>query len=119
VSEAGEVTVLKAEPRYTLEELTRLARGPLEAAGAERAVVFGAFARGRADGYSDLDLVVVLETERPFLERWKLLRDLLDSLPLPVDLLVYTPDEFRDGLAGATGVFAAIEREGVTIYARA
>jgi len=114
----GEVEVFRAEAGHTLDELARLARGPLEAAGAERAVAFGSYARGSADGYSDLDLVVVLDTDRPFLERWKLLRDLLDALPVPVDLLVYTPEEYRRGVAERRGVFSAIAEEGVTIHAR-
>lgn len=64
-----DVTILKAAPRYRLEELARLAEGPLRAAGEERAVVFGSWARGTADGYSDLDLAVVLSTDRSLPER--------------------------------------------------
>lgn len=113
-----DVTILKAAPRYRLEELARLAEGPLRAAGAERAVVFGSWARGTADGYSDLDLAVVLSTDRPLPERGNLLRDLFDALPVGLDLLVYTPKEFERGLRARTGVFDAIAREGVMIYAR-
>jgi predicted nucleotidyltransferase len=116
---AEEVIVLKAPARCSLQELARIAAGPLEAAGAERAVVFGSFARGGADAWSDLDLAVVLDTDLPQLERRCLLRELVDALPVPVDLLVYTPEEFARGLEERYGVFDAIAREGVTIYARA
>jgi predicted nucleotidyltransferase len=115
---SDDVMVLSRKDRSTLEQLASLAAPHLAAAGAERAVVFGAYARGTADGYSDLDLAVVLETDRPFLERWRLLRSLLDALPLAVDLLVYTPEEFARGLARGVGIFDAIAREGVTIHAR-
>lgn len=118
MAEARDVVVLKADCRWSLEDLTRLAEAPLAAAGAERAVVFGACARGTADGYSDLDLAVVLTTDRPFTERGALLGGLLDALPVPVDLLVYTPEEFACGLARGVGIFDAIAREGVTIHAR-
>ncbi len=114
----GEVTVLRAERSHSLAELTQIAEPHLIAAGVERAVVFGAYARGTADGYSDLDLAVVLRTDRPFLERWSLLSHLLDALPLPVDLLIYTPEEFARGLARRVGIFDAIAREGITIHAR-
>ncbi len=113
-----DVHILEAERRYTLEELARRAVAPLRAAGAERAVVFGSWARGTADGFSDLDLAVVLETDLPRPERARAFAALLDALPVGVDLLVYTPEEFAHGLRDRYGVFDAIAREGVTIYAR-
>jgi predicted nucleotidyltransferase len=112
------VHVVRKEAEYTLGELARLAAGPLAAAGAERAVAFGSWARATADGYSDLDLAVVLPTTLPRPERGRLLAGLVERLPIAVDLLAYTPDEFERGLAARTGVFDAIAREGVTIYAR-
>ncbi len=112
------VTVLRAPARHTLAELARIGTEPLRRAGAERAVAFGSYARGTADGYSDLDLVVVLSTDRPSSERWPLLRELLDALPVSVDLLVYTPEEFALGMEQRIGIFDAIAREGVVLYAR-
>ncbi len=115
---ADEVHVIKAARRYSLDELAQLAAAALRATGAERAVAFGSWARGTADGFSDLDLAVVVETDLPRLERPRLLAGLLDALPLGVDLLVYTPEEFAQGLRERYGVFDAIAREGITIYAR-
>lgn len=115
---SSDVAVLKAPAAHTIEQLAELARGPLEEAGAERAVAFGSHARRKADAWSDLDLVVVLPTSLLFSERWTLLLELLQALPLTVDLLVYTPEEFERGLAERMGVFDAIAREGVEIYAR-
>lgn len=108
-----------APARIDLAEIARLAAGPLAAAGAERAVAFGSFARGTADGYSDLDLVVVLATDLPLPERGRLLGDLLDALPVPVDLLVYTPEEFTRGMVRGMDLFHTLSEEGVTLYERA
>jgi predicted nucleotidyltransferase len=113
-----DVTVLRAPARFTLDELAARLRGPLEAAGAERAIVFGSWARGEADGYSDLDLVVVLDTELPRFERATPLRAVLDAAEIPVDLLVFTPEEFERGMNRRLDVFDAIAREGVTIHER-
>jgi len=118
VDETHGVIIVKASCRWSLEDLVRRARPLLVAAGAERAVVFGSYARGTADGYSDLDLAVVIETDRPFVERGALLGGLFDALSVPVDLLVYTPEEFARGLSARVGVFDAIAREGVTIHVR-
>jgi predicted nucleotidyltransferase len=115
---SDEVTVLRAPARFTLDELAERMRGPLDVAGAERAIVFGSWARGEADGYSDLDLVVVLQTELPRFERGRLLAGVLDAIPIPVDLLIYTPEEFERGMREQLDVFDAIAREGVTIHER-
>jgi predicted nucleotidyltransferase len=85
----------------TLEELARRAEGPLAAAGAERAIVFGSWARGAAVGFSDLDLAVVLDPALPRLERGALLGDLVAALPVRLDLLVFAPDESERGMRDA------------------
>jgi predicted nucleotidyltransferase len=113
-----DVVVVRAPARATLIELARLASPVLRAAGAERAVAFGSFARGTADGFSDLDLAVVLPTDLPQTERGSLLKELFEIMPVGLDLLVYTPDEFARGRERGLGVFEAIEREGVTVYER-
>ena len=110
------VEIFWKEAPATLEELTERLRKPLERAGAERAVAFGSYARGEADGYSDLDLVVVLETGLPFLERGRLLPEIPETIPVGVDLLIYTPEEFRRGLERGRGIFAEILDHGVTLF---
>ncbi len=60
----------------------------------ERVVLIGSAARGSRDLFTDLDLVVVMETDEPFHRRAAgLLADL--ALGVDVDLLVYTPEEFE------------------------
>jgi len=96
-----EVTIVRGPARYTLAELADRARAPLEATGAQQAVVFGSWARGAADAFSDLDLAVVIETSLQRLERGGLLRALVEAMPVGVDLLVYTPAEFERGLGSS------------------
>ena len=112
----GSVTIVREPAKWTLAELARLAARPLEAAGAKRAVAFGSYARGVADGWSDLDLAVVVDTDLARHERGELLEALHDALPVALDLLVYTPTEFTRGMAAGLDVFAAIAAEGRTIY---
>jgi len=58
-----------------------------------RIILFGSHAQGSADEESDIDLIVVYDTEKRFLDR---LRELYMAwnLPKAVDILAYTPDEF-------------------------
>lgn len=54
----------------------------------------GSYARGNWGVGSDLDVVLVVQSsEKPFIERSAAFDT--NSLPVPVDLLVYTKDEFE------------------------
>ena len=112
----SEVTVISAPAPCTFDEIRQRAGPVLRKAGVKRAIVFGSWARGEADGFSDLDLAVVLDTSLPRPERaLALTRELEDALPVTVDLLVYTPDEFAACEADGFGVFDLMRREGVDI----
>ncbi|HHT9125614.1 MAG TPA: nucleotidyltransferase domain-containing protein [Candidatus Brocadiia bacterium] len=57
----------------------------------EKIIIFGSQARADADEYSDLDLIIIKKTNKRFLER--LLE--VPLFPIPVDVFVYTPEEFE------------------------
>ncbi|MGH7551248.1 MAG: nucleotidyltransferase domain-containing protein [Gemmatimonadota bacterium] len=118
VDEHDEVAILRRDASLELRDVAQLLAGPLEEGEAIRAVVFGSYATGTADGYSDLDLVVVLDTDRPFLERGALLPRIFEAVPAGIDLLIYTPREFARGMQERMGIFDSIAREGITIYER-
>jgi predicted nucleotidyltransferase len=82
--------------------------------GARRAVLFGSYAAGTADAWSDVDLVIVCPTELGFLERRSLFRDVMESFP-GCDLLVYTPAEVEE-LRDRPGVVGEALRTGIPIY---
>ena len=81
-----------------------------------QAIVFGSLARGEASRHSDLDLIVVQETDKRFLDRYDdLLREIVQAVPgRDVDLLIYTPQE----LAKMTDrpFIATALKEGKVIY---
>ena len=58
-----------------------------------RVSLFGSYAKGRRDLFTDLDLLVIMETEAGVVDR---LRDLYTLLALPVDydVFCYTPTEW-------------------------
>ena len=59
----------------------------------ERVLLFGSLVSGETNDWSDIDLVIVKETDRRFLERTKEVMRLLRPR-VGVDILVYTPAEF-------------------------
>lgn len=62
---------------------------------AEKIILFGSYAYGKPTTDSDIDLMVVMETnERPH-KRSVALRKTLKDLDIPKDIIVKTPDEFN------------------------
>ena len=87
-SRAAYASLLKESVRQIVERLASVDQ-------VERVGLFGSYARGRADLFTDLDVLVVMRTEEPFVERVKMLYGLL-ALPVDLDLVCYTPQEFED-----------------------
>lgn len=78
-----------------LDEALRAIVARLGAVPAVRRIsVIGSYAQGRFDLFTDLDLVVVMETEEGPVERLRTLYGLI-AAPVDVDILCYTPKEFQ------------------------
>lgn len=58
-------------------------------------ILFGSFSAGQTHQWSDLDLVVIKDTEKRFPERIGELLSLTEP-QVPTDFLVYTPKEFEE-----------------------
>jgi len=60
----------------------------------EKILLFGSLASGRVSRWSDIDLIIVKDTKKPFLDRSKEVLLLLKP-KVGMDIFVYTPEEFR------------------------
>ena len=88
----------KSRPKTSVLDFDRgtllgLIRDNLADKNTRAAFVFGSFARDQSHLWSDIDLIIVKDSPLPFVERPREFFDLLD-LGIPMDILVYTPDEF-------------------------
>src|SRR5712691_1118081 len=82
---------------------------------ARKAILFGSAARGDADEWSDLDLVIGTDTSRPFLERYLDFVAIYDIWPR-LDLLIYTPAEFEQMQAEGRPFIEHVLAEGVPVH---
>lgn len=85
----GAGTPSREVDRWVRTTLPRL----LRAHRVEAAYLFGSWARDEADELSDIDVIVVAESTRPFVERFRDYPDVIRA-PTGIDLLIYTPEEF-------------------------
>lgn len=103
----------------TLSEIREALIPALEASDAQRAIVFGSYARGEADEYSDLDLIIVAKTDKRFLQRHKDYRPVFrswDSWGKSLDLLIYTPEELDNMQDRNNPFICSALQEGVVVY---
>jgi predicted nucleotidyltransferase len=83
--------------------------------GAERIVLIGSMAQDARNPYGDIDLVVVMQSEERFLDRLKTVYGRIQP-SVAMDILVYTPDEFREMSQTSPFLFHAL-KGGKVLYA--
>ena len=84
----------------------------------ERVVLFGSHARGDAAPRSDVDILVVADSNRPRYERAVPIYRAIADVPVEVDVMVYTPAEVRDWSRVDQAFVTTALREGRIIYER-
>ncbi len=83
-----------------------------------RVVLFGSRARGGANEWSDVDLLVVMRNVADKRKAAVEIRRLLVDMPVSKDIIVATPDEIaRRGHVVGTVLHAAL-RDGTVLYER-
>ncbi len=95
-----------------------LVRRIVRSAHPERIILFGSRARGDHRPDSDIDLLVVQDSMLPRHKRSLPLYAALSELSVPVDmeLVVYTPDEVREWSAAQAAFVTTALREGRVLY---
>jgi uncharacterized protein len=84
----------------------------------EKIILFGSHARGDSGADSDVDLLVVMHVEGSVVEQRLDIRQALHHIPVPLDVIVTTPEEFgwRKDVVGTIEWPAT--REGKVLYVR-
>ncbi len=79
---------------FSIDEIIDFIRNKLIHRGIEACYLFGSVAIGNANPWSDIDVLIITESSRPFIERPLDFQELFE-LGIPVDIIVYTSDEFE------------------------
>jgi predicted nucleotidyltransferase len=83
----------------------------------QRIVLFGSMATDNIGEWSDIDLLIIKETNHRFLDRTREVIELL-SPKVGVDILVYTPDEFGRLAEQRTFIRDEVVGKGKVLYER-
>src|SRR5713226_1275056 len=107
-----------ARSRTAATYIARMAKRIAKKFHPQQIILFGSHARGEAGPDSDVDLLVVMPVRGSVREMRLKIRGALHDMPLPIDIIVSTPEEFawRKEVVGTIEWPAA--REGKVLYAQ-
>ena len=99
----------------SLTEIQQVAQQIVERFQPQQVILFGSYAHGQPTTDSDVDLLVIMETEEQPLHTAARISAAIDH-PFPLDILVFTPSMFKASLE-RKGVFATeVATKGVVLY---
>ena len=99
----------------TLDEIVKRIRTSFQP---EKIILFGSYARGDATEESDVDLLIVAETDLSPFERFPAVSRLLADIPAAFDIIVKTPEEYRRRRSVVNHIVYFADKYGKVIYER-
>ena len=98
--------------------LAEIVRRLVDALHPDKIILFGSHARGDARRQSDIDLLIVKASSEPPHRRVPPAYRALWGIPVPIDILWYTPEEVADWSGVQSHVATRATREGRILYAQ-
>ena len=115
VARISTVSVRRRIPQQVIEDTVRQIVRHFQP---QRVILFGSYAYGQPTPDSDVDLLIVMESdERPATRAMRVSR-LLRPRPFPMDILVRTPEEIRHRLEMGDYFMREVLEQGKVLYER-
>jgi predicted nucleotidyltransferase len=109
------LTEIKEVDRSLIEEIVRRI---LRCVEPEKIILFGSYAYGEPREGSDLDILVVMESDLPRYKRSIPIYRALAGLLIPKDIIVYTPDEIEAWSEVDQAFITTVAKKGRVVYAK-
>jgi uncharacterized protein len=83
-----------------------------------RVYLFGSYAYGNPSPDSDIDLMIVMNSDLPRYKRSSAIHLKCFPYKIPLDILVYTPDEFEYWKDTINHIINEVDKKGKVLYER-
>jgi predicted nucleotidyltransferase len=103
----------------TEEALSAIVERLVPALNPHKIIVFGSYVYGVPTPDSDVDLLVILDTQARPVDRYLSVSRLLRPRPFPLDIVVKTPEEITRAIAHEEPFIVEILTQGRVLYERA
>jgi uncharacterized protein len=100
----------------TAKEIDRLIHRIVALIQPQKVIIFGSYAKGTATIKSDLDIFVITETNLPMALRADDLKPMLSQSLIPVDVHIYTPEEFQEYAREPLSFVQSVLKSGKTVF---
>lgn len=100
----------------TQKVIDEVVRRIVQAVDPDKIILFGSYAYGKPSKDSDLDILVVMPSDKP---RWKRsipIYSALQGLIFPKDVIVYTPEEVEEWSEVPQAFITTVIRKGRVLY---
>lgn len=88
----------------------------VEAVKPERIILFGSYAYGKQSDRSDLDILIIMDSDIPRYKRSVVIYRALGGLLIPKDVFVYTQEEVAEWSEVPQAFITTIMKKGKVIY---
>ena len=82
----------------------------------QKIILFGSYARGEEKEKSDIDIMVIQNSDKPRYKRSLPIRLALRGIIHSKDIVVYTSEEIKEWASASTSFVATVLREGKILY---
>lgn len=96
--------------------MDEIVRRIVETISPQKVILFGSQSRGDARPESDLDLLVIADSKQPRYRRSAPLYGALSDILVPMDILVYSPQEVKEWSEVPQAFVTTAVREGKVLY---
>ncbi|HBE77748.1 MAG TPA: hypothetical protein DDW65_08165 [Firmicutes bacterium] len=100
----------------TREQINQVVETIVQNVHPEKVILFGSYANGNPGEDSDLDLLVIKDMPQKRVQRGREIRKFLRGMAIPIDLLVYTPQEIEEWHDTKSAFVTKIVDQGQVLY---
>jgi predicted nucleotidyltransferase len=100
------------------EQIGQISQRIQERIHPQKIILFGSYAEGKATEDSDVDLMVVADTDLPYVDRYGMVRRVLNDFPASFDIVVKTPLEYRQQKDVKNNIVYFADKYGTVLYER-
>ena len=98
-------------------EIQAIVRGTLDTMNTKKIILFGSYANKTQNQDSDIDICIITNDKKRKIDLLRTLRKhLLVQVNHPMDLLIYTENEFYEKAHSYKGLENTILEKGITLY---